>query len=67
MSEQKLVFGNVPANTRCPFADICVQESTCPAAAEEHGEFSCGLARLFDTGATEGILGDMIKEQTKPA
>lgn len=44
----KLVEGNIPAFTPCPFRNECIL-SRCFHKAEKHEvPFSCGAARAFD-------------------
>lgn len=46
----KLVHGNIPAHTECPYRIDCrfAKEGTCKHKGKEHTcEFSCATARLY--------------------
>ena len=46
----KLVDGNIPANTTCPFYVECGLKRWCEHKGEKHPtSFSCDVARGFET------------------
>lgn len=53
----KLVDGNIPAGTPCPFQHICPMKfERCPT--DEHlkkGDFSCASARAYDTSKKKHV------------
>jgi hypothetical protein len=51
MIPTKLVHGNIPARTDCPFTSSCPmsENKTCAHRGVEHQvEFSCAVARAYD-------------------
>lgn len=56
LNESKLVMGNIPANTECPYRTECNPGISCHHQGVNHScEFSCAFARLYDLTQRRGI------------
>ncbi len=46
----RLVKGKIPPHTECPYKNKCINIDSCNHKSITHKvEFSCGMARLYDT------------------